>query len=459
LNAAGVHRVRHIPASSGWVLVVTVALSGCLHYNVIRNADRLYVDAEAARRAGLESTAADGYRLVVTKTGAALRSRPDSEWADRATLLLGRARLRLGELREARAALTTVSSSATDPALRSEADVYLAVLSAEIGDRAHALALVNDVMDVHGSADVLPEAALAEAHLLRGRLLLEQGRNDQGWWDLDRAIDADPLVRVEAGVERLRWAVTGRSEERTRDAVEALLRNPDAGVRGDTVVALVRTAGDAWGADVAAHLLEYSDESTWSRGARGQLSLERARLLHEAGDTVAAADQAARVASGLGSTAAEGRLLLADWRSARAQDLSELYSLRVLLLPAGTDPVVADRLDAIDALEALVETGLSDPLGWFAAAEVARDRLGADYVARGLFLAYADGAPDDPWAPKALLAALEASANEGDRAWLRGRLEAHAESPYVLAARGGPSAGFQELEEELELRLKDLANP
>ena len=57
---------------------------------------------------------------------------------------------------------------------------------------------------------------------------------------------------------------------------------------------------------------------------------------------------------------------------------------------------------------------------------------------------------------KALLAALQVSPNEGDRAWLRGRLEAHAESPYVLAARGGPGDGFEALEEELQVRLRDL---
>ena len=60
--------------------------------------------------------------------------------------------------------------------------------------------------------------------------------------------------------------------------------------------------------------------------------------------------------------------------------------------------------------------------------------------------------------PKSLLAALEVSKEEGDRAWLRGRLEGHRESPYVLAAHGGTSAGFGELEEELQLRLKELAN-
>ena len=43
-----------------------------------------------------------------------------------------------------------------------------------------------------------------------------------------------------------------------------------------------------------------------------------------------------------------------------------------------------------------------------------------------------------------------------DRAWLRGRLEADRDSPYVLAASGGSSAGYQELEEELDVRLREL---
>ena len=59
-------------------------------------------------------------------------------------------------------------------------------------------------------------------------------------------------------------------------------------------------------------------------------------------------------------------------------------------------------------------------------------------------------------AAKALLAALETSVEEGDRAWIRGRLEAYPESPYVLAAHGGSAAGFAELEEELEVRLREL---
>jgi hypothetical protein len=77
-------------------------------------------------------------------------------------------------------------------------------------------------------------------------------------------------------------------------------------------------------------------------------------------------------------------------------------------------------------------------------------------VARGLFLAYADAVPDDPWVPKALLAAMAVTRDEGDRAWLRGRLEGSATSPYVLAARGEPAPGIEDLEEELARRLKEI---
>lgn len=148
--------------------------------------------------------------------------------------------------------------------------------------------------------------------------------------------------------------------------------------------------------------------------------------------------------------------MLASWRIERARDLAEVYSVRSLLLPAGTDPRVVARLAAVDDLESFASLGLDDPLGWFAAAEVARDRLGADYVARGLFLAYADRAPTDPWAPKALLAAIQVSPEESDRVWLRERLETHRDSPYVLAASGRSAAGFEALEEELDVRLEEL---
>ncbi len=122
------------------------------------------------------------------------------------------------------------------------------------------------------------------------------------------------------------------------------------------------------------------------------------------------------------------------------------------------DPRAAALLEDIQAVAELAEEGLEEPLAWFAAGEAARDRLDAPLLARGLFLAYADGARDEPWSVKALLAAVEVSPSEGDRAWLRGRLEGWEESPYVLAARGEPAPGFERLEEELARRLDEMRN-
>jgi tetratricopeptide (TPR) repeat protein len=432
----------------------------------MRNAGALYVQAEADRRAGRDTLAQGAYVDVARKTGDAVRGRPGADWADEALLLYARAQLRLGDYGAAEGALEDALRRDPDPVRRAEIDVYRAVVDEVTGDRARAMELVNTALQTmipladgrvgRAVTPALTGEALVDAHLLRGRLLLRQGRVEPGWWDLDRAVELEPGTRAEAGVERLRWGVESESRERTGLAINGLLANPRANVRVDTVSVLVSQARTLWGPATAADLLAAVDSSDWDRAARGRLSLQRARYLDEAGDAVAAAEIATDVSRGLGRSAAAARLLVAEWRAARARDLEEVYGLRALLLPAAAEPLVAERLSAIDELEILVGFGLDEPLGWFAAAEVARDRLAAPVLARGLFLAYGDQASSEPWAPKALLAALEATSDEGDRAWIRGRLEAYPDSPYVLAAHGGPAAGFAELEEELDVRLREL---
>jgi len=439
---------------------------GCAYHNVMRNAGALYVQAEADRRAGRDTRAHAAYVDVARKTGEAVRGRPGADWADEALLLYARAQLRLGDYGAAEGALEEALRRDPDPVRRAEIDVYRAVVDEVTGDRARAMELVNTalqtvipVADYRIGPRVTPALrgeALVDAHLLRGRLLLRQGRVEPGWWDLDRAVELEPRTRAEAGVERLRWGVQSESRERTGLAINGLLADPRANVRVDTVSVLVSQAHTLWGPATAADLLAAVDSSDWDRGARGRLSLQRAQYLDEAGDAVSAAEIATDVSRGLGQSAASARLLVAEWRAARARDLEEVYSLRALLLPSAADPLVAERLSAIDELEILVGFGLDEPLGWFAAAEVARDRLAAPVLARGLFLAYGDQASSEPWAPKALLAALDATSDEGDRAWIRGRLEAYPDSPYVLAAHGGTAAGFAQLEEELDVRLREL---
>ncbi len=426
-----------------------VLSSACTYHNTIYNAGLLYDRAERSRRSGQDSLSRALYRDVIDKTEAAYRARPASDWAAEAMYLAGRSRLRIGELEAARAALTEAESLA-GPDLARSIRVYQAAALAQSGDAGGALATVNEAL---GAGVGGP--ARAEAHLLRGRWLLANAYIDQGWWDLDRAAEIDPAIRVEAGLERLRWSIEHGDVERARSSMTLLLSYPEAGARLDEVAESLTRARGTWGPDVAAGLLEPARSARWEREARGRLRLTRARLLREGGDP-AAEDEAWGVARTLGIAAAEARVLLARWHLQQTEDIADAYAVRRILLPAGVHPDVTDLVGAVDELEILTDIGLEDPLAWFAAAEIARDRLSADYLARGLFLAYADGAPEEPWVPKALLAAIAVSPAEGDRAWLRGRLEAHDQSPYVRAARGATGAGFEALEEELRVRLREL---
>lgn len=434
------------------VLVCLPLLSACAYHNVIHNAQRLFDIGEEYRQAGRDSLSREHYTEVVRKTGEAYRARPESEWACDALILLGRSQLRLGDLRAARAAFEQADQTVGPCEARPDLDVHFAAVAVEMGDAGRALERLNAALDGE-----LSDRAAAEAHLLRGGIFLERSLVEHGWWDLDRATDIDSGLRTPAGLTALRWSVAQGDREAGRRAVDRLFSYREAGARADSVVALTEQARRTWSAAEAAELLAGVDDATWSRAARGRVALHRAALLHEAGDTAAARGQATRVASGLGTTAADARLMLAGWRFARALDLQQLSEVRTILLPEGADPRVAALLADLAQVDDYANAGLDDPIGLFAAGEVARDRLEANQVARGLMLAYADGPHDEPWKAKAILAALELTESVGDRAWLLGRLEAYPDNPYVLAALGDAAAGFEALEEELEVRLDELA--
>lgn len=433
--------------------LIGLALStlACAHHNVVRNAGVLYAQADGLRRSGNDTAAAAHYADVVRKTSDALRSQPSGSWSEEARLLLGRAHYRLGHLREARAALQGMTVVDEAPELVGAAEVYLALVEESVGQRSEALRRVQRSFEGPLEPDVL-----AEARLLQARLEIRRGATDRSWWALDRAIEAQASARVEAVLTGLRGAIESGQREHARFALGRVLSYREAGERVDDVESMLRPVVDGWGPDDALELFEALDSGRWARGPLGRLQLMRAQLLFESGSVQEARALAARVSDGLDQSAVEARIVLSIWQAVALRDLSGLPRLRAELLPAASEPTVSARLRHVDDLEAYVEAGLEDPLAWYAAAEVARDDLAAPFLARGLFLAYADAAVDDPWVPKALLAALDVSREEGDRAWLRGRLEAYGGSPYVLAARGVPVTGLDELEATLDARLMDV---
>lgn len=436
----------------GAAVLGVVVLAGCAYYNTLYNAERLYAEAEGLRQSGRDSLARARYQDVIRKTADAYRGRPTGDEAARMLFLLGRAQLQVGQPREAQAALLQAASLATEPGLRPQILVSVASASARVGERAEALGQLAEAFD-----GGLTGRTLGEAYLLRGRLQLTEGNAPDGWNDLEQAVASDVSMAVDVGVEGLRWGVARRDLGRARSALGLLLLEPEGVERLDTISSLISAAAVVWSPSVAATMLGDVESSAWESAARSRLELQQATLLLRAGDEEAAEAEAWRVARGRGESVVLARLLLADWQLSRARDFGEAQAVVPILLPVGDDPRAAALLDAIEDLDRYAGIGLDQPLGWFAAAEVARDRLNAPILARGLFLAYADTDPSDSWAPKALLAALDASRDPEDRSWLRGRLEAHRDSPYVQAAWGGAAWGFDDLEEELRVRLSEIA--
>lgn len=433
------------------LLGIAGLLSGCVYYNALYNAQHLLDQGEHARLAGQDSLAAARYRDVVRKAAKGYRDEPTGPWAADALLLLGTARLRLGQLDAAEAAFARAEALAGTPEMRMEARLYRGITLFTGGQVTQGMPLVSEAL-----ARLRRGPAAAEGHLRRGDILMAAGNVDQGWWDLGQAADMDANLRTAATLRRARWAFHYDDTLRAHTSFDRLLSYREAGAREDTVAVLAQAASARWGPGTAAAFLAGIDTTVWAGTPRGRLRLERARLLRDAGDTATAEAMARRVANGVGDASDEARVTLAHWLLAGASDADAVRGVTRLLVSAADSSRAAPLLKSVRAFGALIEVAPHQPLAWFAAAETARDGLEAPEVARTLFLDYADAAPSDPWVPKALLAALSLTRDEGDRAWLRGRLERYAGSPYVLAAHGEPAPGIQDLEAALARRLQEI---
>jgi hypothetical protein len=212
-----------------------------------------------------------------------------------------------------------------------------------------------------------------------------------------------------------------------------------------------------WGPAPAAALLAPTRTGDWPPGPRDRLLLQRIALLAEAGDTLAVESEAGWASRGTTPGAEAARLVVARIRLRRTEEVADLDAVRRVLLPAGGNPDVAAMAADIRRVELLDGWGArEDPVAWFVAAEVARDRLDAPSLARGLFLRFASEAPASPWAGKAVLAALATTPDPRSDPALRAGLEERASDPYVAQARSETPVGAPL--GELEARLDGIVN-
>ncbi|MDT8341108.1 MAG: tetratricopeptide repeat protein [Longimicrobiales bacterium] len=432
--------------------VGALLLGGCVYLNTLYNARTHFREGERARLAGDRPAAEAEYQAALEKAGRGFRKDSLGGWAYPALLLVGQAHLRLGAPREARAALERVVQSTPDTLVRREARLFLGAALVESGEYAPALQALNRSL-----TELPPGAQRGEAHLWRARVHLAEGRVDQGWWDLERAVEEDGRLESAAHLERVRWALASDDPARAAQGARGLLRSPGSVPWLDSLAVLVRTAERVWSPEVAAGLLAAARGAPLPPRPRDDLLLLRTGLLLAAGDTLAAETELGAVAQDAGPGAAAARLSMAEVRARRVTELAGLDDVRRVLLPAASDSAVVGVLELLRVIELLVESGDGPFPARFAAAELARDRLGARELARALFRQAARDTTGGPWRGKAALAAAAlgddtAAGEEVRLELLRGR------DPYLARARNRylPSDTLARLDGLLNARLDSV---
>jgi tetratricopeptide (TPR) repeat protein len=443
--------VRRILLFGLVAVTASVGAGGCVYYNTLYNAQERFSVAESARLAGDAQGARRAYEEAVEKAGRGFRSDPGGRWADDALYLMGRAWFRMGELTRAVRALQTALARSDSPEVRRGATLYLGAARARLGEGMAALGLLNEAM-----RGLEPGPLAAEGHFWRGVLHFELGRRDQGLWDLARAVEADARLLVPALMARAAHGVAAGDTAMIRVALSGLAGTARGAGRVDSLSSLVSRLERERGPAVAASVLAPVTQAGWPPGPREELLLLRADLLAAAGDTAAARESALWLAEGAGPRSTAARLALARWRLARLGEVEELGEVSDLLLPAGSVASAIRLRGAILQVELLERWGAAgEHVAFFAAAETARDALGAPRLARAFFLRYVAEQPDAPWAGKAMLAALATTPDPSGDAALRRGLEARTWDPYVASVRTGTvgSDRVQRLEAELARRL------
>lgn len=439
-------------ARSVGTVTLTVLLGSCVHFNAVYNARRLYDQAEKERLAGRGRTVAESYGEVIRKARRGFEADEDGTWSDDALFLIGRAHLRRMELTQARDVLREAVRLADNEGLRAAAILYQGAVAVAAREPSRGLELLADLEGVGESR------FRAEGYLWRARARLQTGDVAEAWRDLNRAGEAHADFRPPANLERLNWGFELGDTATAFVGLQGLMRDSGARALGDSVRGTITRISEAWGPATAVGLMSGAQDAAWSRYERDLLLLLRARLAHQAQDTILAHEDAERVAGGVGEAAAAARLQLAAWRLAGVTQLGDLPPIRSLLLPIVEVARARDLLNAMLRVDYLVDAALvEERVGFFGAAEIALNVLGSRELASSLYLAYADADAGSPWAHKAILAALDAAGPGARRLSIKQRLDGLPETPYVRYARTGVAAKeLAPLEERLQSTLNDL---
>lgn len=451
-------------------LCVSIPAAGCVYFNALYNANRLFDEGQSQIEEGREGAGRATLETTIEKAQRIVDNNPDSRWADDALRLIARSRLLREEWAEARDAAVRLMGYAVTAEDSAEAAGLLGAATVHLGDPLQADSLLTAALvrlrDRDERAWLLYHRGLARVRLQRHELVDA---------DLGGVVALRPRW-VEPRLERVELMVrTGRQADAAAELKAILslgLSENDEREVLEVVEEIARQSPTT--ALAALDDVESADLRRETRAGlvklRGDLKLAERTVIEGREDYALAASLAPE-----SRAAVSARLALIRLELAEVSSLEELARIRedverLARSPSGGVQEITRLQETFVRVDYWLDVG---NLGYLLAAEAVRDIFRAPSLAQRLFLEYADGQPQSFWAPKAILAALDLAppdsmaspssegALPGPEALRQRLVDTYRDSPYVMAVLGGGGESrftYEELELGLRRQLERLEN-
>jgi len=433
--------------------LIALVTGGCAYYNGMYNAKRLAGQAQKAERQGRNFEASNLWGQVSVKAETLLVRHPHSRWAEEARLLQGTAYSKLRDCERALPPLEAVMVAGRNPEFAERAAMLVGGCRLRIGDPIGASSAYARLLN---SRDAERRDVALWAH---GRSLRLAGEYEAAAAEL--AASRDPRAPGELAAA---LAAAGRVPEAVTIA-DSLLEPPDSTAPWEEILAAIggvdRSAASALTSRVAA-------SRGLPRSIRTLLLIDDAERI--AGVDSAAAERRLLEADSIGAgPAVTAEVVLARARlqlrgetripqlRRHAQALTDYSEFGAALAPTMLR-LAAAITRSTDLADSVVPGAPLGDMKLFLAAEMARDSAEAPGFARLLFLRIPAEWPDSPYGAKALMAVMSIDPVASD-SLAEVLVRRFASNPYVLVAGGGDGREIVALEDSLRRFALVLSRP
>ena len=427
----------------GALLLLLLALTGCVYYNGMYNANRFAKRAQKAQAQGRTFEAQGFWAQAEVRADTVIARHPESNWVDDAQLIRGEAMVARSDCASALPALEAASMSLDSPEVAERANVLLGGCLFEAGNYAGADRAFVELMASSDTAISRP------ARLGHARVLRLNGKYQEALTALEGM--AGPAVDAERTAD---YANLGDLAQAV-PLIDSALARGDSSLPWESIIAAVGRVDPGLASKYTSAAVALTGLPPETRDRL--LLADGMRLLPTDPDSGLARLREAGSARQTTFAGLTARLRIGEYFIGQADTLSQLERARADLTgvseiggPASTQALRYLRVldQARSYADSVTPDAKEGDLATFALAEAVRDSLPAPRIAAELFATVPAWWPASPYAPKALLAlaALEPTRAES----IFHTIECdYPESPYLQLVAGEVTPAVLALEDSM----------